>query len=436
MRISTFCVATLLIVAGLSCSGSTESDSLFGPGARAGGNTSGGGGSGGNDAAAWDSSAGSGGNAGTGVGGNAGAGGAGNGGSGGGAAGGGNAGSAGAGVECTGDGDCTNSVHGKFCDTALRICVVCVPSNDKCPQGEYCNRAWYTCAPGCKATADCRTASPDGGGSCAAMTCDGIAHECVGCCIDNDCPLGNICDTGSGSCVPGCTAQHGCDGARTCCTGQCYDLNTDVDRCGKCNNPCSLPNATPRCVAGVCGVRACNAGFGDCNGNPADGCEFDVSSDPHNCGGCGSDCTTRTNVASASCSSSQCVFTCKTGFGDCNTSRGDGCEADLSRDTNNCGACGALCPTNNSGTGTCAGGACTLACRMGHADCDGNTSTGCEADLNRDTNNCGKCGFVCGSARTWAATCAAGRCNLICQPTYSDCNQDPSDGCEHQGDCP
>jgi hypothetical protein len=49
-------------------------------------------------------------------------------------------------------------------------------------------------------------------------------------------------------------------------------LRTLTD-CGMCRRTCDLAGASESCATGACVVVACSAGFGDCDGDPGDGCE-------------------------------------------------------------------------------------------------------------------------------------------------------------------
>lgn len=74
----------------------------------------------------------------------------------------------------------------------------------------------------------------------------------------------------------------------------CGDIRSDPEHCGRCDNDCSADMALASCVDARC-VRACKAGYGDCNmdlafGMAGDGCEVDLSADIAHCGGCGIRC--------------------------------------------------------------------------------------------------------------------------------------------------
>jgi uncharacterized repeat protein (TIGR01451 family) len=51
------------------------------------------------------------------------------------------------------------------------------------------------------------------------------------------------------------------------------DLDIDDENCGSCGNSCTLANATSSCILGHCRISDCDAGFGDCDKNPDNGCE-------------------------------------------------------------------------------------------------------------------------------------------------------------------
>jgi len=78
------------------------------------------------------------------------------------------------------------------------------------------------------------------------------------------------------------------------CDGECVDLDTDLEHCGACDNPCDLPHATEECIDGQCTLLACEdeAGYDwdNCDGVDANGCETDKLTDHDNCGSCGVVC--------------------------------------------------------------------------------------------------------------------------------------------------
>jgi len=83
---------------------------------------------------------------------------------------------------------------------------------------------------------------------------------------------------------------------------QCTDVGSDRNNCGMCGNVCPpVTNAAPACSSGNCSF-VCNVNFRDCNGNPADGCETNIFTNPLNCGACGVVCQ-----GGASCQNGFCV---------------------------------------------------------------------------------------------------------------------------------
>jgi hypothetical protein len=99
----------------------------------------------------------------------------------------------------------------------------------------------------------------------------------------NACGTGFACSGGTCTCSKttcgGPNADGGADGGDASAeagTGgplSCVDVTTDPKHCGGCGVACSFPNAVAKCVASQCGVASCAAGFVDCDGNTANGCE-------------------------------------------------------------------------------------------------------------------------------------------------------------------
>ena len=292
-------------------------------------------------------------------------------------------------VGCAVDGDCMagnvcqqgtctmgcNGAHpqcgaGQLCDVAHGACVQCVADTD-CASTSYCSGG--SCLAGCRTNSDC-----------SGQQCDRASHKCVACVDDTACGFGQVCSLSTETCVAGCNPQHPCAAGQGCCAGQCLNTQSDANNCGACGNTCAsgsgccgavcvplttitncgmcgiscgdVVSGTRACTAGKCAVGACNPGFGDCDKSVSNGCEVNLASDTNNCGACGAMCgTTVTNATASGCVSGKCGFTCNAGFKDCNGTYSDGCEVDSSKDVKNCGACGNACPTGVP----CANGTCT-----------------------------------------------------------------------------
>jgi RHS repeat-associated protein len=105
------------------------------------------------------------------------------------------------------------------------------------------------------------------------------------------------------------------------CAG--VDLSTDPNNCGTCGAVCPVGvNAKAICTFDRCSVQ-CNAGFANCGGGAAlDACPVDLTSDPLNCGACGTSCAEPN--ATGVCTNKQCGFVCNPGFNACQLN--DGCE--------------------------------------------------------------------------------------------------------------
>jgi hypothetical protein len=337
----------------------------------------------------------------------------------------------------------------------------CGACDNGCSAGQVCSAG--TCASTCgPLLANC-------GGACVSLSSDPL--NCGAC--DNLCSVPNA----TASCADSKCAIASCQSGYADCNGLAADgceisTASDPNNCGSCGQPCNVPNATAACATGQCAVGVCKAGYGDCDGVAANGCEVNLLANPGNCGACGKVCASSQVCSNGLCASScgagetacsgacvllasdpancgacgaacstphaipaciagQCaVGACLTGYADCNGSAADGCEVNVGASIDNCGACGAACLVPN-GTPQCSAGVCSIgSCGPGYADCNGVLADGCETNLANDPNSCGSCGLACSLANA-TPTCAAGTCNIAtCQQGFANCNGQAADGCE------
>jgi hypothetical protein len=99
-------------------------------------------------------------------------------------------------------------------------------------------------------------------------------------------------------------------------------------------------------------------------------------------------------------------LTCQAGFADCNGVAADGCEVDLNASASHCGACGQACALPRA-TSTCFLGECRIAsCDANWGHCIGPAAGGCETDLRVTDAHCGRCGTICDAG----ARCIFGGC--------------------------
>ncbi len=353
-------------------------------------------------------------------------------------------------------------------DCADGSCVCTANGGAECADGDRC------CATGCEALddeqncgacgRDCNAdagrplgrpvadqcADLDGDGSIGECSCGGDAACgdgmmcCGGMCVafddESNCGrCGAACYRSGGAAQQHCTetgvdtyqcecvnaGQEDCSGGNT--NGCETDLQTDVNRCGRCDRRCTATNGTPVCIAGDCDIAGCDSAYGDCDGSVGNGCETSLRT-LSDCGTCGTGCS-RAN-ATATCGTGTCrIASCNPGWGDCNGDDSDGCETQLVT-LSDCGGCGIGCSLSHA-TATCATGTCRIAtCNGGWDDCDGMRSNGCETPLNTNSN-CGTCGTGCSRAHA-TATCASGSCQIAsCNlPNWDDCDSVDGNGCE------
>lgn len=310
------------------------------------------------------------------------------------------------------------------CFAGAKVCDgKCIPNED--PQTgcggtacEPCNLANATakctggtcdvdsCNPG---FADCSGGSWDGCETDLAtnpLNCGACKNDCTvkgptwivckaGECKQSNCPLG----------------EGDCDLDEICET----NLNTDVNNCKLCGIQCTFPNAAAACEGGSCVMKDCDPGWADCNNDPKDGCEVNTKTDIGHCGQCGTIC--QPFHAAAACVDGSCVPACEANWGNCDGDPNDGCETPTNT-VNNCGKCGTKCTAAPSGgTAACIAGKCDFNCGPGLTKC-GNACV----DTKTDVNNCNTCGTKCTTAVANAtAACVSSACTFTCNGSLAKC---------------
>lgn len=262
-----------------------------------------------------------------------------------------------------------------------------------------------------------------------------------------------------------------CANGTSSCEGECADLARSTSHCGACARSCpAAPHASPACTAGACGL-VCEDTYADCDHDASNGCETSLRS-PLACGACGARCTEPEPFCDGVSATARCVSGCIGASGlrcdlecvdrltnvrhcgscglECPTPRNAravcvdgtcGFECDVTAHlcegacvpndmTETCGSRCTPCPTAQNMRTACEGGACTLTCLSGWHDCDGDPSNGCEFSTRSDPAHCGACDRVCADAPNAQAACSDGRCVIVCEPTFANCDGDLSNGCE------
>lgn len=221
-------------------------------------------------------------------------------------------------------------------------------------------------------------------------------------CTTNTCPSPLVCAQ-DGTCKACSNSQQ------TGCGTKCFDLTSDPEHCGECTKT-AVADPTDQNSLGVCIAGSpkitCKTGFDSRCGTPLR-CT-NTQTDRNNCGACGVVCSNSNGTTS--CEAGACKPVCDIAHADCNGNPNDGCEADVSSNTTcgsgpggTCAKCAApiTCVSSANGFYGCA--TCEL---RGLTTCAAGTGTSKCVDLQTDATNCGSCGTVCPGG-----VCKAGHCD-------------------------
>lgn len=216
-------------------------------------------------------------------------------------------------------GSCNN-----VCSLANAVAACGGPSGARvCEIGACAGSEFADCdgvdASGCEVdlrtnTTDCGTCDNDCGQK---PNVNGVRCVASSCVVDS-------CDAGFGD----CGSTEGCETALG-----------SLQNCAACNDNCTqLANtASTMCTGFACAIGTCATGFASCDAGPsgqANGCETNIFS-VQSCGGCiGSPsyqpCTNLPNVTATSCGAGTCqITTCAAGWNDCDGNTANGCEQSL-----------------------------------------------------------------------------------------------------------
>ncbi len=196
------------------------------------------------------------------------------------------------------------------------------------------------------------------------------------------------------------------------------------EHCGACGFACH--GVGDVCVNGQCknpsATFQCAPGWADLDNSTTNGCETNVSSDANNCGGAGVVCNTTGGCVNGACAAAAGQVACLQGYGDCDGNSANGCEVNLKTSRSHCGVCNnatsalEVCSNGIKLAWTTSATSATshpqpIAGVHGKVDCDGNGIP--ETSVWTDAQNCGACGVRCSTGESCVSgTCTAASCKL------------------------
>ncbi|TAK05323.1 hypothetical protein EPO33_05155 [Patescibacteria group bacterium] len=255
----------------------------------------------------------------------------------------------------------------------------------------------------------------------------GFDGTCGGCSTEEDALAACIFERSTNPCFVACRAAnaagcgygHGPEGRRDCnCIAAYY--NGDLTRCVMQVGTYFACEANHPCDHNACAIES--ATLGGCRAGCAPGeIACDSCADPStlmtdnaNCGRCGNDCGDLGTCVAGTCE-------CAGGSQYCDRY---GCVTD---DVMHCGTSCASCATPDHGVAVCDAGTCGIVCDAGFIaegglcvrDCGAGRhlcGDACYAD--DDPTACGDSCAVCPTPDHGRAACAAGACDIVCDPAF------------------